>query len=1780
MNSRSTYKQGKSSPSVPLQRGKVRSWINLRPAFQKGKNLVLGFLLVLFSLSVKGQNYPVQSFVTITPPYSSYLPDYADPFNNQMKILLTLTDYAVPSYQVKLRFRIESLGGGYTITSANLVNLPAITLTPGVPVEVSGSTLAPYLSTSNLVFQGINVANYEATKILPEGPANVCVEIVDVSSANQAVLNAPTCGQYWFALYDPPLLNTPFCGNEIIPSDPQQIMFSWSPLHMSSPTGLATQYKFELFEIRPEGADPNQVVNSTLPIYSTITTNTYVNYGIIEPQLQLGMSYVWRIQAIDGTGRALFKQNGYSQVCTFTYGNIAASLLDGITLTLDATGTGQTVGSASWNGSSTFESYVLEVRKTGNPSYNWHPINATEAKSKIYMLEPETEYECRVKGLAGGAETDWSNTAIFTTLPERNYECGSTNLPGKPTNIKPLQTLMPGMKVQTGQFTMEVVLAEPAQSGQPGHFKGIGKIPITFLATANVEFEDILIDENLIHHQGRIDVMTEDLQDWINTYENLYVDGVIMNYTSNPADSTVIIYLDNGDSLSFDWPPPGQTTTLVDDSGQIYTIDEHGVITITTATTPDNDNLAATADHQVIFKEDETQNYGFDRLKYTGWTEHYPCIKLSDGSNYFVSYKSVRINHADKFYAVVRSNQNFEPYFKTGTGVVIPSEKVNDTLYRLTVDGFATAQKIYAFDDDSLKIGKINLSVYENKVNQVVVVPINGATVPSAQVLQDSINAVFNQASATFTVSIAPNFNVPFDVNNDGLDGASDSTMSLYSQEMKTIRTAYFDSTAKENKLYLFVVPQIAGDLKGYMVRGKILGFIEQGQGARTYSHELGHGAFGLEHTFPEIAQGQSNNILDYSAGIHLTHEQWYEIQHFSPSWSIFDDAEDGALLYANLQDFEPLKKNDTYTFFKVNGEFITIPGDAKSVLMSTMDRWANGEVEFSPIGALIGFTDATGKEYRSGNKGIFKEYDPITKTRSENGQPYPDNLTVSNAPTKGIVTFFNLVNGELVPVAFEVESPISQTDHHFTSSAYLDRFILFESNTSDRLLEFGSINDYVSKYANGSQVVELTNATISKKNSDIRIEYKKQESAVSYVPAVLSDLSISDIFFNREKVSVVDLLVYFRLINLRKDEINNFKACFESENQGEIKVHLDKLELELDEILNKNAYMNSGNLSTSWQEYSTEFKIATAEGLGRAIAVSSDPLKAANLQDKYEDWKDDDTKVNDFAEIINGLYPCALLNVTPQNRIDYLDYLSISDVSISAKEKLLENISEDDKPLVYNLLMDNNQEKLTGLVWRNEKNSVVVELLAALIVSYGQYDANTLLAEDKLINLTYSSHSYYAIDKTVKSYIEPSYVSGEFIFKICTETEVSHYEGTNTDSNCEGWIDQNFGVDRKKINCQPGDFILIKFLGYHPDYQELSGFISTNQNGEELYFVPAIYADMLFGEVYDEYVAEKNRQNLMILGFIVGIGEIGFALETANALRITLAAIDLGIVGSEAMLEAGLKNIILGMDGGQQFLDAWYGIVSIYALGRVGSVLVTPAKIKKVRDAIKNLRNKNSSISSQVDEFVDDVGKQMDELDGTVGTLETELSVYLKSKGYEIFDEVDGVVFIRDGQNRIGKILNKNLPDEIIWFQPKPGNTWQVHEENVTEYLRFKYGNKVYTQVKIRTYHKDGSTVEGYLDDLVETTDGDFIIVDAKHSQKAQIVDGKYPGYTSGQKQSYQWVTDGDAVKIEIIGDGALPDIVRGTDILPDLEGKIRIITNNGAGQLVESSVFRTTKP
>ena len=311
--------------------------------------------------------------------------------------------------------------------------------------------------------------------------------------------------------------------------------------------------------------------------------------------------------------RNLYRNNGYSAVCTFTYGSIAGSLIAGIVLELNSNGTGVRQGLTWWNASDLFDSYTLELRKTGNPAYEWFPYTATEGNLKVNSLEPLTQYECRVKGIAGVAQKQ--NGAIPPHLPPKPSPlcvCGSTVLPASSPIIKPLDYLLVSNIVSVGQFEMVVTAAEPLALA--GHFAGTGKINVPFIGlNLHVIYEDIFIDEDMVMRSGRVDVITDGIDAWADDQAVIFIDGIIDQpggFEFND-DSTITVFF--GDqSLTFEFIE-GQPLVFEDESGLIYTVYSDGRIEISGEITWDDDVLAGTANHQIRFEALADQSFGFDK---------------------------------------------------------------------------------------------------------------------------------------------------------------------------------------------------------------------------------------------------------------------------------------------------------------------------------------------------------------------------------------------------------------------------------------------------------------------------------------------------------------------------------------------------------------------------------------------------------------------------------------------------------------------------------------------------------------------------------------------------------------------------------------------------------------------------------------------------------------------------------------------------------------------------------------------------------------------------------------------------------------------------------------------------------------------------------------------------------------------------------------------------------------------------------------------------------------
>jgi hypothetical protein len=878
------------------------------------KTLNILSIFIVISGLVFSQNYPVQTTIQLTAPYTSYLPDYTDGINSKLQVALNITDVNEPILQVKLKFTLEG-PGGKIVTNPNFIQSP-ITLNFGEVLILSGDELSPYLAFDNLVFPSQTFEqNYRQTKVLPEGLWKLCVDVIDATNPSSELLSMNNCALIFVARLQPPMLNIPICETTLPRA--QNIFFSWTDMALGSQAiGQEPLYDFSLYSV-PLSAynNPTQVLN-TNPIFSTTTTVASFSLDTNEVFLPAGQKYLWQVRAKLPDGSGAYLNNGYSAPCTFVFGDLAQEIVDDLSINLTAQGRGPTYGTASWtltsaSGSTqTFESYVISYRKAGNPYYGWYEDAVVGNQFDIKQLEDSTLYEVKIKGIIGESETEYTDIVTFRTLPYPSYACGDGNIRPLSPTYTPLanENAYAGIKVEQGQFFMEVTSIEPNGMGA-GRFKGTGKIKVDFLfVSVRVSFDNLLIDSDYTAREGVVNVITQGLDEWLkdgylDQVTPIVVTGTITDGVFTNDTTVVVTTTDGTHTFVFENDLP----IVVHGDGNVeYQFWADGTIVITTfGITPSADNLDASAQRNIRFKASPNQEYGFDGLEYAAWKNKHEVIICSDQFQYVVPHKSMSQQASDVVYAVLKGNipDRTQISFKLLGGTTgLSFSVVDDSTYAITLPSRSFSYKIYAYYGLE-KLGKLSVEAYETKTKKVRIVPISNVALNASQIT-NSLNKTYKDANINFDVSIAAPYTSSLFTSQTLFTNPNTTLLAKYTEQMRQLRDEYLATNSLENDEYLLF--SIAGfqdqSIDGYMVRGRALGFIkastDTSQLFTAIAHELGHGIGGLRHTWDDQGptQASTNNLMDYAGGRKLIKEQWEKMRDPGIVIALFDEEEDAQM--------------------------------------------------------------------------------------------------------------------------------------------------------------------------------------------------------------------------------------------------------------------------------------------------------------------------------------------------------------------------------------------------------------------------------------------------------------------------------------------------------------------------------------------------------------------------------------------------------------------------------------------------------------------------------------------------------------------------------------------------------------------------------------------------------------------------------------------------------------------------------------------------------------------
>ncbi len=490
--------------------------------YQQITNIVLRVVLALVALNnafqpLSAQStagiYTVQSTVQLVPPYSTSLTDYVQSGSEKLRVILLQRDLSQVDYPVRLFFSIY-LNGKLIIRTARGYNPPPFSLSPGVPTILSGSDLAAYFETRNLDFVGYDRALYERTKTLPEGSFQLCATAYYHARPEVQVSNQG-CSFYYLAKNEPPLITQPACGSKIPRREPTQLIFQWIPRSTASPnSALSTEYELQLFEVRVPGRNPNDIALSQPPVFRITTEQSLYVYSVADPPLTEGMQYVWRVQARDKEGKDDFRNNGFSEVCSFTYGGSDDPAFQvGVVQNLRAQGTAPQSGRIQWQQQpQDFDSYRVYYKKVG-ADFGWAQADSKDSLVTVNGLEADSEYETRIQGVKNGVYGAYSEIVSFRTPKPRQVQCGQGVNDATPQadKTKPLLDALSGDLIQVDGQVMQLVEVENLGDG---YYRGKGKMIVDLLAGLGfkVTFERLYIDVNKVAGRGRIDYVSRGME--------------------------------------------------------------------------------------------------------------------------------------------------------------------------------------------------------------------------------------------------------------------------------------------------------------------------------------------------------------------------------------------------------------------------------------------------------------------------------------------------------------------------------------------------------------------------------------------------------------------------------------------------------------------------------------------------------------------------------------------------------------------------------------------------------------------------------------------------------------------------------------------------------------------------------------------------------------------------------------------------------------------------------------------------------------------------------------------------------------------------------------------------------------------------------------------------------------------------------------------------------------------------------------------------------------------
>jgi len=577
------------------------------------KTLTILFVLLVGIKFSYSQTFPVQVSTQLIPPYSIHLADYVAPGTDRLAVTILLRDINRVELKVKLRVKIE--GQGITLQTKPSYLPPALFIQGGLPERLISTDLVDYFNPDNLDFIGITKRQFLQTGALPEGVYRFTIEVLEYNRGVK-ISNSGTAVA-WLILNDPPIINVPKQYEKVIAQYPQNIVFQWTPRHTGSPnSAFNTEYEFKMVEIWKEGTpsivEANDAMRTSNTFFESTTQSTSLIYGIAEPALVPGRSYAFQVRAKSIVGideLDLFKNNGYSQVHSFTFGDTCSPPTE---IKLESASSSRI--KLSWTGEFQHTAYIVSYREANDPDAEWFENDTYFTDFTINSLKPDTEYEYQIMSECTSYMSEFTELFKAKTLEKKQDEfaCGN-QVPAFDLNNKELiEKLSPGDYIYAGDFDVKI----DSVTGANGIYSGGGKAQLPFLNFVKVRtvFENIkvntdyrIIDGNVYTYwdpnsrmmsdnttdeeeseMGEDEVVEEGNSEEVSS--SISLDTISLNSPIDTmftdTDGNLIVTTIQGESITID---ANEEVTIIDSNGNSTSISGGAVVSSTNSQSSSTD---------------------------------------------------------------------------------------------------------------------------------------------------------------------------------------------------------------------------------------------------------------------------------------------------------------------------------------------------------------------------------------------------------------------------------------------------------------------------------------------------------------------------------------------------------------------------------------------------------------------------------------------------------------------------------------------------------------------------------------------------------------------------------------------------------------------------------------------------------------------------------------------------------------------------------------------------------------------------------------------------------------------------------------------------------------------------------------------------------------------------------------------------------------------------------------------------------------------------------------